>query len=316
MATFARYKMSIFTNINKLPDFRNAVLTIGTFDGVHLGHKAILQQVVARAKEVGGESILITFEPHPRKLLFPGQPLKLLTPLDQKLQLISQAGIQHIIVAPFTHEFAALSAQDYIRDFLVKRFQPSVIVIGYDHHFGHDRTGNIELLKQYEQEYGYKVVEIPAQLIDEAAVSSTKIRNAITAGHVKEAAHMLGRNYSISGTVIKGAQLGKPLGYPTANIELKETDQLIPAIGIYATHAIWNGKRYSSMSSIGYNPTVSDEKKLHIETNIFDFDKTIYGETLDVEFAAWLRNEEKFDSLEQLKQQLHKDKENCLNLNL
>jgi riboflavin kinase/FMN adenylyltransferase len=304
--------MAIFLNTQNLPSFKNAVITIGTFDGVHLGHETILHEVVRHAKEMDGESIVITFEPHPRKLLFPDQPLKLLTPLDHKLELIQEAGIQHVVVAPFTHAFSMLSAEDYIEHFLVKYFKPATIVIGYDHHFGHDRRGNLTLLKQFETTYNYKVVEIPAQLIEQAAVSSTKIRKALNEGHVQEAAHMLGRNYSITGTVIRGAQLGRTIGYPTANIQLTEPDQLIPAIGIYAARATWKEQQLNGMMSVGHNPTVTDEKKIHIEINIFDFDQDIYNETLEISFISYLRNEEKFPSLEALKEQLHQDKLNTI----
>lgn len=306
--------MAVYYNIDTLPAFRKAVITIGTFDGVHLGHKTILQEVVKHAREVNGESVLITFEPHPRKVLFPGTSLKLLTPLDEKIELLTAEGIEHIVVAPFTKEFSRLSAGDYISDFLVGYFNPDSIVIGYDHHFGHDRSGNIQLLQQLATQYNYKVYEIPAQLIDEAAVSSTKIRNALTNGDVKDAAHMLGRHFSISGTVITGAQLGRTIGYPTANIQPIDEDQLIPAIGIYAVLVLWQGREYKAMLSIGNNPTVSDTKELHIEANIFDFNADIYGETLKVSFVEKLRDEVKFDSIELLTQQLHKDKEATLKI--
>jgi riboflavin kinase/FMN adenylyltransferase len=300
--------MAVYLDIKELPKFHNPVLTIGTFDGVHEGHETILKEVVKHAKEVNGESILITFEPHPRKLLFPDQPLKLLTPLQQKMEYITEAGIQHVVVVPFTKEFANLSAQEYIENFLVKYFHPSCIIIGYDHRFGHDRKGDINLLKEYEKQYGYELLEIPAQLIDDAAVSSTKIRRALNEGRMQEAAHMLGRAYSIRGTVKKGAQLGRTIGYPTANIEPDDAEQLIPANGIYAVRVKWNNKGYGGMMSIGYNPTVTDDKSLKLEVNIFDFNEEIYGQTLEVAFIAWLRNEEKFDSLEALTEQLHHDK--------
>ena len=300
--------MALFFDIDALPKFERTVLTIGTFDGVHRGHKTILEEVAKHAKEVNGESILITFEPHPRKLLFPDQPLKLITPLQQKLELITKAGIQHIVVAPFTREFSQLSAKEYIRDFLVKIFRPHSIVIGYDHHFGHDRTGDIHLLKECANEYGYKVYEIPAQLIDEAAVSSTKIRQALTEGRVTDANHMLGHNYSISGTVTEGNKLGRTIGYPTANIRHSEPEQILPGIGIYAVKVKWQQQVLNGMLSIGHNPTVTDDKSIKIEVNIFDFNENIYGELLEVQFVEWLRNEEKFVSLDALKEQLHKDK--------
>jgi riboflavin kinase/FMN adenylyltransferase len=306
--------MALYFDIDSLPRFENAVLTIGTFDGVHLGHRTILNEVVRHTKEVKGESIVITFEPHPRKLLFPDQPIKLITPLQQKLDLIIKAGIHHVVVAPFTKEFSQLSAEQYIRDFLVKKFQPHSIVIGYDHHFGHDRKGDINLLKEQAAEYGYKVFEIPAQLIDEAAVSSTKIRKALAEGRIGDAGHMLGRNYTINGTVIEGNKLGRTIGYPTANIRHSEPEQILPAIGIYAVYAKWQDKSFKGMLSIGHNPTVTDDKSIKTEVNIFDFDKEIYGDMLEIAFIARLRDEQKFDSLDALTEQLHKDKEDSLKI--
>lgn len=304
--------MAVYLDIKDLPKFRNAVLTIGTFDGVHEGHETILKEVVKHAKEANGESVLITFEPHPRKLLFPDQPLKLLTPLHQKLQYITEAGIEHIVVAPFTREFANLSAEEYIAHFLVMYFHPHCIIIGYDHRFGHDRKGDINLLKEYAAAYGYRVLEIPAQLIDDAAVSSTKIRKALNEGRMQDATHMLGRPYSIKGTVKKGAQLGRTIGYPTANIQPDDPEQLIPANGIYAVRVKYKDKSYGGMMSIGYNPTVTDDQSLKLEVNIFDFNEDVYGQPLEISFIAWLRNEEKFDSLEALTEQLHRDKDNTI----
>jgi riboflavin kinase/FMN adenylyltransferase len=301
--------MAVYFNIEGLPRFHKAVITIGTFDGVHQGHKAILNEVVKHAAEVGGESVLLTFEPHPRKILFPNQPLKLLTPLNQKLQLLTEAGIKHIVVVPFTEAFSNLSAEEYIRDFLVKLFHPESIVIGYDHHFGHDRTGNIQLLQQYAPELGYKVDEIPAQLIDEATVSSTKIREALTQGQVTEAAHMLGRDYNLAGTVLYGAQLGRTIGYPTANIKPENDEQLIPARGVYAVRIKWREQLYGAMLNIGFKPTVSNEMQLHIEAHIFNFNHNLYNERLEVIFVSRLRDEQKFPSLDALKDQLGKDRD-------
>jgi riboflavin kinase/FMN adenylyltransferase len=306
--------MAIFYDINNLPAFKNAVLTTGTFDGVHQGHKAILKEVVNHAAQVGGESVLLTFEPHPRKLLFPDQPLGIITPLQQKLQLVTETGIQHIVVVPFTLEFANLTADDYVRNFLINLFHPHSIVIGYDHRFGHDRKGDIKLLEQYAPVYKFELIEIPAQLIDAAAVSSTKIRHAIMEGRMEDASHMLGRDYSITGTVVHGNRLGRTLGYPTANLQPADADQILPALGIYAIQATHNGTRYKGMLSIGYNPTVTDKKELRIEANLFDFDKEIYGDALEIFFVKKLRNEQKFDSLEALIAQLHKDKEETLSV--
>lgn len=300
--------MAIFYNTDTLPAFKDAVITIGTFDGVHMGHKVILQQIVKHAKEAGGESILITFEPHPRKLIAPGQPLKILTPLEQKLQLVLNEGVDHVVVAPFTQAFADLSAEAYIKDFLVAKFKPKAIVIGYDHRFGHDRAGDISLLKQHAATHGYTVYEIPAQLIEEAAVSSTKIRNAIQAGHVSEATQMLGRHYSITGTVIPGARLGRTIGFPTANVQPQDADQLIPEKGVYAIQLQWKDQGYNGMLNIGNRPTVSSELTLHIEAHLFDFSEDIYDETVEIIFVQRLRDEVKFPSLDALKDQLQKDK--------
>lgn len=300
--------MAIFYNINDLPTFKNAVLTIGTFDGVHLGHRMILDEVVRHAKEINGESIVLTFEPHPRKLLFPEQSLKLITPLEEKIQLIAAEGIEHIVVAPFNKAFANLSATDYIEHFLVKYFHPESIIIGYDHHFGHDRKGDIHLLKEFQTDYNFKVYEIPAQLIDAAAVSSTKIRHAIMEGNVQEAAHMIGRNYSLKGNVVEGAKLGRTIGFPTANIQPDDNDQLLPAVGVYAVKIEIGNELYKGMLNIGYKPTVTEEKKLAIEVHIFDFDKDIYNETVNIIFVERLRDEQKFPSLDALKTQLNNDK--------
>ena len=304
--------MAIYFDTKHLPAFKNAVLTIGTFDGVHKGHRVILQEVVSHAKKVNGESVLITFEPHPRKLLFPDQPLGIITPLHEKLQLVTEEGITHIVVVPFTKEFSVLSAQEYIERFMVNIFHPHSIVIGYDHRFGHDRKGNMKLLEKYAPIYHYELMEIPPQIIDEAAVSSTKIRFAIKDGRMEDTNQMLGRHYSIKGTVIHGNKLGRTLGYPTANIQPQEREQIIPANGIYAIQASHDSKPYNGMLSIGYNPTVSDIKELRIEVNLFNFDKQIYGDTLEIFFIKKLRDEQKFDSIETLKQQLHKDKEETL----
>ena len=300
--------MAIFYDINNLPDFKNAVLTVGFFDGVHKGHKAILNEVVTHATKAGGESVLLTFEPHPRKLLYPDQNLGIITPLQQKLQLITEAGIQNIVVVPFTKEFANLSAAQYIEDFLVGLFTPHSIVLGYDHRFGHDRKGDIHLLKEYAPTCNYEVIEISEQLINEAAVSSTKIRIAVSEGKVADAATMLERPYSLTGSVGHGKKLGRTIGYPTANLQPTDKDQLIPAIDIYAVLIKHDGTTYKGMLSIGHNPTVTDTKDVKIEVNIFDFDKDIYDQQIELLFIAHMRGEEKFDSLESLKEQLAKDK--------
>lgn len=304
--------MKIFYGIQELPTLNNPVITIGTFDGVHEGHKTILNSVVDHAKSIGGVSVLITFEPHPRKLLFPDHPLKLLSTLPERLAMIASAGIDVTVVVPFTKTFSELSAQDYIENFLVKIFHPHSIIIGYDHHFGNDRSGDITMLRQLAAQYNYDVSEIPAQLISAAAVSSTQIRNALNEGRVADANAMLGCLYSLSGIVVHGAQRGRTIGYPTANIEAGSADKLIPAEGVYAVYVQYGQQRYKGMMNIGRNPTVTDDNALRMEVNIFDFDKTIYGEELQVLFLQRLRAEVKFPSLDALVAQLHQDKIDAL----
>jgi riboflavin kinase/FMN adenylyltransferase len=305
--------MAVYTDIRQLKGIKKPIVTIGTFDGVHHGHRAILSEVVAHARAVGGESILLTFEPHPRKVLFPNEPLGIITPLQSKLQLIAETGIEHIVVVPFTREFAALSANDYIQQFLVEPLNPHSIVIGYDHHFGNDRKGNIELLKQYAPAYNMEIVEIPAQLIQQAAVSSTRIRKTLIAGHINEANAMLGREYKLLGRVVHGNKLGRTLGYPTANIQPSDTDQVIPGIGVYAVRVGYAGSSYGGMMSIGINPTVTSTTNVKLEVNIFSFDADVYGRELEISFVKRLRDEQKFNSLEALIAQLHQDKVDAVN---
>lgn len=298
--------MAVFHEFRDLPVFRNPVVTIGSFDGVHHGHKVILSEVVKEAKAVDGESILVTFEPHPRKIIHPEQPLGLLTAPEQKIRLIEAEGIDHIFVVPFTRDFSMLSAAEYVTDFLLRHFNPHTIVIGYDHHFGHSREGNISLLRTMLAPR-VRIAEIPAQLIDDAAVSSTKIRNALLKGNVKEAAEMLERPYTFTATVVHGNKLGRTIGYPTANLEPVYADLLIPGIGIYAVKTAVGDKLYNGMMSIGYRPTVTDEKTITIEVNIFDFAEEIYGQRVTVHCIEYLRGEEKFDSLEALTAQIGQD---------
>lgn len=300
----------VFHHLDNLPEFRRPVLTIGSFDGVHHGHKVILSEVVKAAKAVEGESILITFEPHPRKIIHPEQPLGLLTAPEQKIELISAEGIDHIVVVPFNRDFSMLSAREYVEDFLLKNFRPHTIIIGYDHRFGHSREGNIDLLKELVQPE-VEVIEISAQLIEDAAVSSTKIRNALLKGSVHEAAEMLERSYSFKAMVIHGNKLGRTLGYPTANLQPVYPDILIPGIGIYAVMVDWKGTLYQGMMSIGVRPTVTDEKVITCEVNILDFAEDIYGQYLTVYFVQYLRGEEKFSSLEALKEQIALDEVNA-----
>lgn len=298
--------MAVFHQLDKFPEFRNPVVTIGSFDGVHHGHKVILSEVVKAAKAVNGESILITFEPHPRKIIHPEQPLSLLTSPEQKIALITAEGIDHVVVVPFTRDFSMLSASEYVADFLLKNFKPHTIIIGYDHRFGHSREGDIDLLKELVPAT-VQVNEIPAQLIEDAAVSSTKIRNALLKGNVTEAEEMLDRPYAFRAMVVHGDKIGRTIGYPTANLQPVYSDILTPGIGIYAVMVEWKGGLYKGMMSIGYRPTVTDERKITCEVNLLDFDEDLYGQVLGIVFKHYIRGEEKFDSLDALKEQIARD---------
>ncbi len=290
------------------------VITIGTFDGVHLGHQAILDEVKKYASEAGSESMVITFEPHPRQVLQPGGDLKILTPLEDKLRLIQDFGVNHVTVAPFTRDFAQLSAETYIKDFLIHDFMPAAIVIGYDHRFGHDRSGDIHLLEEAGQAFNFPVQQIPAHLISDAAISSTRIRKALQKGEVSAAGGMLGRSYALKGKVVKGDQLGRTLGYPTANILAGHPDQLVPAEGVYAVEVIHDKQRFGGMLSIGTRPTINDAGLRSIEVYIFDFDKEIYGEQLELLFVQRMRDELKFNGLEALIDALKQDEIDARNI--
>jgi riboflavin kinase / FMN adenylyltransferase len=299
--------MAVFFDLDALPPFTNAVVTVGTFDGVHLGHQLILSKVVQEARNRNGESILVTFDPHPRQLLFPTQPLGIITPLNEKAELVHSTGIDHIVVVPFTQAFAALTAEEYVQQFIWARLRPACIVIGYDHKFGHDRAGDIQLLRDYSGTLGFEIVEIPPRLIEEAAISSTRVRNAVLTGEVAEASKMLGRAYSCCGIVVHGKQLGRTIGYPTANILPLHKEQIIPGVGIYAVLITVEGSEYMGMMSIGYNPTVSSDCTIKMEVHIFDFSHDIYGASISISFVDKIRDEVKFEGLDQLKEQLHRD---------
>ncbi len=294
-----------------LPEFKNAVVTIGTFDGVHKGHQQILKQLKEEASAIDGETVIITFHPHPRKIVssVPGD-VKLLNTLTEKRILLEKAGIDHLVVVPFDHHFANQSAEEYITDFLYKYFKPHTIIIGYDHRFGKGRTGDYQLLENFGKQLGFNVKEITEQLLNEIAVSSTRIRKAIIENDIATANAALGYPYFFEGMVITGNQLGRTIGYPTANLHIGTEDKLIPGNGVYAVQVELTNTPdtiFGGMMNIGLRPTV-DGKKRVIEVNIFDFDSDIYGQTLRIHVLQQLRSEVKFDGLEGLKAQLAKDK--------
>jgi riboflavin kinase/FMN adenylyltransferase len=304
--------LKIHNGIENPINVTNAVVTIGTFDGVHIGH----QKIIARLKEVatqhGGETVLITLYPHPRMVLFPDDnDLQLLSTQDEKTDLLHKYGIDHLVVIPFSKEFARLTSLEFVRDILVDKIGVKTLVIGYDHHFGRNREGSIEQLRELAPQFHFEVEEIPAQDIDHVNVSSTKIREALLNGEVETAKQYLGHAYSLQGTVVEGNKLGRTIGYPTANIEIGDKHKLIPADGVYAVHVLAGNERFGGMLNIGYRPTVEGKKRT-TEVNIFDFERDLYGQQLKIEFEARLRNEQKFNGLDALKEQLAQDKINAL----
>ena len=306
--------MRVFKDLNNLPDFKNAIVTIGTFDGVHKGHQKILERIASLAKESNGESILITFHPHPRFVLQPGnKDLKLLNTLEEKIDLLEHYGLDNLIVAPFSKAFSQMPALAYIKNFLVENTQAKTIVIGYDHHFGINRSGNIALLEEYQKVFNYEVQQITKETLEDIDISSTKIRNALLEGKVNISNQLLGHNYTLSGFVTKGKQLGRTISFPTANLQLTVDYKLIPKTGVYAVKVKIKGKSYNGMLNIGYRPTIEGTSKT-IETNIFDFDEDIYGEEISLELIARIRDEQKFENLDSLKKQLAQDKLSSLEL--
>ena len=301
--------MQVHHDLNQLPSFLHAVVTIGSFDGVHAGHQQIIEQVIGLAKAYHGESVVITFHPHPRQIIYPRDTsLKLLTSTDEKILLLDQLGIDHLVVVPFTVEFSRLSADEYVENFLFGKFRPRCIVVGYDHRFGLNRQGDINYLRWFGKKLGFEVVEIEKQEVDNLAVSSTKIRTALDQGNVETTARLMGHFFLLSGTVVSGNKIGSELGYPTANLDIAQTHKLIPPDGVYAVWAHCQGKRYGGMLYIGIRPTLPGVKKRTIEVNLFDFNKDIYGERIRLELVAHIRDDQTFGDLQGLKEQLAKDK--------
>lgn len=307
--------MIVHRDINNLPQFNNAVITIGTFDGVHSGHIQIINQLKEEAEKITGETVIITFDPHPRMVISPVKSeIKLLNTLPEKIELLEKIGIDHLVIVPFTKEFSAQTAEGYIEDFLVEKFRPHTIIIGYDHHFGNQRKGNYKLLEAYGPRLHFQVKEIPGHVLNQVTISSTKIREALLHCDVETANKCLGYDYFFEGKVVEGNKIGRTIGYPTANLELNDKFKLVPGDGIYAVQlALSNGHRdnYSEalrgMMSIGVRPTIGNSKRT-IEVNIFDFDKDIYGQTVRVYLKKYIREEKKFFSLEELKMAIDKDK--------
>ncbi len=306
--------MIVHDGYENLEGIKNAVVTIGTFDGIHLGHQEIISRIIELAKSVNGETALVTFWPHPRYVLSPNnENMKLLTTFDEKAEILSQLGLDHIVKVNFTKEFSQWTSEQFIQRIIISALHTKRLVIGYDHRFGKDREGGFEHLKKHSDRYGFKVEEIPKQTIDDVGISSTKIRNAVDEGKVELAHDFLGRFYEINGKVVSGDKIGKTLGFATANIHVEEPYKLVPADGAYAVIAEINSKQYKGMLNIGYRPTV-DGKTKKIEANIFEFNDNIYGEKIKVSFIKRLRDEIKFDSKAELSNQLQKDKEKAMQI--
>jgi riboflavin kinase/FMN adenylyltransferase len=329
--------MQVHKDIDHLPSFRNAVVTIGTFDGVHQGHRQIIDEMLKKAKSVDGETVIITFHPHPRKVVSSTiLGIRLINTLEERIQLLAELGIDHVVVVPFTEAFANQPADDYVRNFLAGKFRPHTIIIGYDHRFGRDRQGDYRLLEEKAGEYGFRLTEIPKHILENISISSTRIRESILNHDFATANKLLGYEFFFSGIVVDGDKLGRKLGYPTANLKIQDEEKIIPGNGIYAVYASLNPPFdwlslspstskvspprvdmlppedvFKGMMSIGFRPTV-DGKKRVIEVNLFDFDKDIYGQTLTVIVKKYLREEKKFDSLEALVKQIDQDKVDSL----
>lgn len=307
--------MKIYHHISELSNLSNSIVTIGTFDGVHLGHQKIIQRLGEIKHKLGGEIVLFTFDPHPRKVLFPDQKdLKLITTTDEKCHLLKNLGVDHVLVYPFTKEFAQMNASNYISDIIVSALKTKHLVIGYDHRFGANREGSIHTLKTFAEIYKYDLEEIPAEEINQLNISSTRIRKAVDDGDIKTANEFLGYHFFISGRVIKGKQLGRTIGYPTANILIEDADKLLPKLGVYAVNVIIGHQTHRGMLNIGMNPTTDVEKSIKVEVHIFEFNQDIYGEQLKVEFVKRIRSEQKFSNLDELKRALANDQIACKNI--
>lgn len=307
--------MRVFHDIHSYLVEKDTAVTTGTFDGIHIGHKKILSRLNEMCHQQALRSVLLTFDPHPRKVLFPDDHgLQLLNTLDEKLELLEATGIDDVIVHPFTKEFSRTTAIYYVRDLLVQKLSMKKLVIGYDHQFGRNREGSIDQLREYAPLYNFDVSEIPAQDIDDVSVSSTKIRKALLAGEVDRASSFLSYDYFVTGSVVEGKKRGAGLGFPTANIQVNSDTKLIPRMGVYAVKVLVGDVFYFGMLNIGHNPTFGSNSTRTMEVNIFDFNQNIYQKNIRVYFKARIRDEKKFNSPEELVSQLNMDKDQALKI--
>jgi len=298
--------LKLFHSINDFQSTKKTILTLGTFDGVHIGHKKILERITQNTENGKYESLVLTFFPHPRMVLQEKSEIKLLNTISEKTELLEATGIENLIVHPFNESFSRLTAEEFVHTILVDKFQIQKIIIGHDHRFGRNRTANIDDLIAFGKEYDFEVEQISAEEIQDVSVSSTKIRNALKEGNMALANEYLGYNYFLNGTVVKGKQLGRTIGFPTANIHIEEDYKLIPKIGVYVVKAVVNEEIVYGMMNIGFNPTVNGDKQT-IEVHLFNFDKDIYDQNIKVSLLHYIREEQKFGSVDALKAQLHQD---------
>ena len=307
--------MKVYHDIKDFRKIPNAIVTIGTFDGVHLVHQAVFKQMVDKARQIGGETVVITFFPHPRIVISPNDNrLRLITSQEDKIEHLRRSNIDNLIIINFTKEFSHTSSEDFIKDYVVRYIQPAILVIGYDHHFGSNRSGDFDTLSKLGMEFHFAVEKINEQDIEDITISSTKIRSALQQGDIKLANKLLGYSYSTSGIVTHGDSIGRTLGFPTANISIKPEYQLIEKTGVYATIAKVDGKDYPSMTYIGRRPTISNGLPTSTETYIMDFDGDLYGKEIRVTFVGRVRDEMTFDNLERLKSQIQEDKANIIRI--
>ena len=307
--------MIVHSGISSFKNISSPVITVGTFDGVHVGHQKILNKIRTIANNNNGETALLTFDPHPRKVLFnSSNSLKLINTLDEKINLLSNYGLDHLIIHPFNKDFSRITPTSYVRDLLVNQLNVATLVIGYNHQFGRNREGDITLLHELSEVYNFNVQEINAEEINEIKVSSTKIREALSMGDILQANNYLGHDFTLSGEVIEGNKIGRSIGFPTANISIKDEEKITPANGVYAVKVKLNDQCFNGMMNIGNRPTIEETKKSSIEVHIFDFSENIYGLEIEIVFKAHIRKEEKFSDIDTLKKQLINDQKAALDL--
>lgn len=303
--------MKLFHSINDFHSTKKTILTLGTFDGVHIGHKKILERITQNTENGKYESLVLTFFPHPRMVLQEKSEIKLLNTISEKTKLLESTGIENLVIHPFDESFSRLTAEEFVHSILVDQFHIQKIIIGHDHRFGRNRTANIDHLIAFGTEYGFEVEQISAEEIQDVSVSSTKIRKALNEGYMDLANEYLGYDYFLSGEIVKGKQLGRTIGFPTANIQIEEEYKLIPKNGVYVVRTLIDEKQVFGMMNIGFNPTVNGQQQT-IEVNLFDFDADIYGRKIEVSLLQYLREEQKFGSIDLLKTQLNQDKQDAL----